>query len=514
MTKKEMAPEVGAKKTLFNRFLTGLERAGNKLPDPLMIFVFLSAAAIVLSGIASAMGLSAVHPVTGETLNTVNLFSIAGLLRFLSSAVTNFTGFAPMGVVLVTVLGVGFAEKTGFYHALLTKTMSGIKHKLFVIVAVVFISVNANALADAGFIVMPPLSAMLFAAVGLNPLAGMLASYASIAGGFSANLSVSMLDMLLVGFTQAAAQLVDPEIVLNPAMNFYFLAVSTIMITIVGTWVTAKIVIPRMGHLEHNEEGMKEITALESKGLKYAGIATLIFIALVLVGSIPSNGILREVETGSLISMKAPLMSGMVPLITLLFFIPGYTFAKVSGKIKSGKDIAAMMGQAMSEMGPYIVLAFVIAQFLAFFNWSNLGIIFAIKGAEFLKGIGAPTPVLLVLFIVLAGIINLFIGSASAKWALLSPIFVPMFMLLGFHPALTQVTYRIGDSITNVITPLLPYFTILLAFARKYDKNIGMGTLIANMIPYTIFFFIAWVILLIVWLFLGLPLGPGGTIFL
>lgn len=510
---KKSNPTSG-KVNLFNRFLNGLEVVGNKLPDPLMIFVALSVGAIALSWLASVTGFSAVHPLSGELLKTVNLFSGAGLTKMLTSAVTNFTGFAPMGVVLVTVLGVGFAEKTGFYHALLTRSMRGIKHKLVIIVAVVFISINANALADAGFIVMPPLAAMLFAAVGMNPLAGMMASYASIAGGFSANLIVSMLDILLGGYTQQAAQLIDPSTTLNPAMNWYFLAASTFLITVVATWVTAKIVLPRMGTYQGENEAMSEVTPLESKALKAAAVATLIYVGLVLWGSIPANGILREPETGSLISMKAPLMAGLVPLITLLFFIPGLVFAKVTGKIKTGKDMAAMMGQAMSEMGPYIVLAFVISQFLAYFNWSNLGIIFAIKGAEFIKSIGAPTPVLLVLFIVLSATVNLFIGSASAKWALLSPIFVPMFMLLGFHPALTQVTYRIGDSITNVITPLLPYFTILLAFARKYDKNIGMGTLMANMLPYSIFFFIFWVIFLLVWVFLGLPLGPGGPIFL
>jgi aminobenzoyl-glutamate transport protein len=228
----------------------------------------------------------------------------------------------------------------------------------------------------------------------------------------------------------------------------------------------------------------------------------------------PQGGLLRDPETGSLLSFSSPLMKGLVPLITLLFFIPGYVFGKVSGKIKSDKDIVAILGQAMAEMGPYIVLSFVIAQFINYFNWSNLGIIMAIKGADFLKNLGAPAPILLVSFIIISALINLFVGSCSAKWAILSPIFVPMFMLLGFSPALTQMAYRIGDSITNVITPLLPYFAILVAFAKKYDKNLGMGTLIVNMLPYTIAFFILWSIQIVLWFLIGLPLGPGSPVLL
>jgi aminobenzoyl-glutamate transport protein len=492
-------------------FLNMIERVGNKLPEPLTIFVYLAGIAVLISLIGSLLNISAVHPLTGDTVTIVNLFSKEGIQKMLMNAVSNFSSFAPLGLVLVTILGVGLAEKTGFFSVLLRKSLGNVKGSKVVII-VIITSIMANAAADTGFIVMPPLAAMLFAAVGMNPIVGMMASYAAVAGGFSANLVVNSLDVLLVGFTQSAANLLDPSFQVSPASNWYFLIVSTFVLTFVATYVTVKIVAPRMGHGDYEIEEIEEVTPIQVKGLKAAGLATLLYFVVLLALAIPAGGLLREPGTGSLLSFSSPLMKGLVPLITLLFFIPGYVYGKVAGTIKSDKDVTKMLGDAMGEMGPYIVLAFVIAQFINYFNWSNLGLIMAISGADFLKNLGAPTPVLLILFIIVSSFINLFVGSASAKWAILGPIFVPMFMLLGFHPALTQMAYRIGDSITNVITPLLPYFAILVSFAKKYDKNIGMGTLIANMLPYSIAFFIVWSIQLVLWYFLKLPLGPNSPI--
>ncbi|WDV47231.1 AbgT family transporter [Clostridiaceae bacterium M8S5] len=510
---KKANDAVVKKKRGFDKFLDFIEKAGNKLPEPLTLFVWLAGIAILISFIGSISGLSAVHPVSKETIKVVNLLSKEGIQKMLTNAVGNFAGFPPLGLVLTCILGVGIAEKTGLFSALLRKTLGNVKGSKVVII-VIFTSIMANAAADTGFIVMPPLAAMLFLAVGMNPIVGMMAAYAAVAGGFSANLIINSLDVLVVGFTQKAAETVDASFGVNPACNWYFLIVSTFILTFVATWVTVKIVAPRMGMSTYKADKVEKVTKEEIKGLKAAGLALLAFVIIILALAIPSNGLLRHPETGSLIEFTAPLMKGLVPLITLLFFIPGYVFGKVSGKIKSDKDIVTMLGQAMAEMGPYIVLSFVIAQFINYFNWSNMGIIMAIKGADFLKAVGAPTPVLLILFIMISSIINLFVGSCSAKWAILSPIFVPMFMFLGFHPALTQMAYRIGDSITNVVTPLLPYFAILVAFAKKYDKNIGMGTLIANMLPYSIAFFLFWSALIVIWYLLGLPLGPGSPIML
>lgn len=500
---------------LFEKFLLWLERTGNKLPDPLTIFASLAAIVLVISFIGSMADFSAVHPLTKKTITTVNLLSTEGLQRMISNAVGNFTGFPPLGIVLVAILGVGLAEKTGLFSALLRKTLVGKSGNSTMVVAVViFVAINANAAGDTGFIVMPPIAAMVFGAIGKNPLAGMLAAYAAVAGGFSANMLVNSLDVLVVGFTQAAVDLLDKTVIVNPASNWYFLIVSCVILTVVATWVTIKIVEPRMGVFKGQVEAVAEVTAQETKALKAAGIGLAVLLIIIAALAIPDTGLLREPKTQSLISYSSPFMRGLIALLALAFFVPAYIYGKVSGKIKSDKDTAALLGQSMSEMGPYIVLSFVIAQFISYFNWSNLGIILAIKGAEIIKASGAPAPVLLVLFIVLSAIINMFIGSCSAKWAILAPIFVPMFMLLGFHPALTQMAYRIGDSITNVITPLLPYFVILLAFVKKYDKDIGMGTLMANMLPYTLVFFVVWTIQLLIWFALKLPLGPGAPIML
>lgn len=326
---------------------------------------------------------------------------------------------------------------------------------------------------------------------------------------------VSMIDVLLSGFTIPAAQMIDPNYTGSPAVNLYFLIISAVVLTIVGAFITEKYVAPRFGKYEGI--GDKDINAdlsdIESKGLKYALYSLLLTVLIIVLLSLGEGAFLKDVETGSLLSSSAPLMKGIVPIILIIFLVPGLVYGKVTKKIKSDKDVVSIMGSSMSDMGSYIVLAFAAAQFLYLFNSSNLGTILSIKGAEALANAGMGGPGLIIGFVLLAGVINLFVGSSSAKWAMMAPIFVPMFLILGYDPALTQIAYRIGDSITNPISPLFPYFPILLAFAKKYDKNIGMGTIMASMIPYSIAFLIAWIILLVIFMSLGLPLGPGGGIF-
>lgn len=501
-----------AKKGVFFRFLDFVERAGNKLPDPLTMFACLAVIVVIISYFAAKAGVSVIHPATGKPVPAVNLLEANNLRRMLNEAVTNFTGFPPLGLVLVVMLGVGVAEGTGLISALLRRMVVGISPRLATII-VVFAGVMLNAAGDSGFIVLPPIAAMVFASMGRNPLVGLMAGYASLAGGFSANLLVNMLDVLLAGITESCVRLLDPKYVVNPAMNYYFLLVSTFFITAAGVWVTERIVEPRVGKYDGPAETLEPLTDTERKGLRAAGIWTLVYLAAVLCLAIPRNGLLRNPQTGSLI-VDSTLMKGMVPLITLLFFIPGFAYGRAVGVIKRDRDLARIMGQSMSTMGGYIVLAFVIGQFISYFNWSNLGFILAVSGANFLKSAGFTGIPLMLVFILFAAFVNIFIGSASAKWSVLGPVFVPMFMLLGYSPAFTQAAYRIGDSVTNIITPLLPYFAILLGFAKKYDEKIGMGTLIANMLPYSIVFLVVWSALFVVWTLLGLPLGPGGSIYL
>jgi aminobenzoyl-glutamate transport protein len=431
------------------------------------------------------------------------------------SFVKNFQGYPPLGLVLVVMLGAGVAEKSGLIASAMRHSISKIPSK-YVSAAVILIGVLANAFGDAGFIVLPPLAALVFLLIGRHPLVGMFAAYAGVAGGFAANVMINMGDVLAASFTIPAAQVINPAYQGTPAMNLYFIATSVVILVIAGTWVTEKIISPRFKTYIPDEEldlRMTEISDKEVKGLKYAGISVLIMIIGVVLLSIGTNSFMADPETGSILAFQAPFMQGIVPLITLMFFLPGLIFGKITGVIKNDKDVAVMMGNAMKDMGPYIVLAFVASQFLAYFNWSNLGIIMSVKGADALKSAGFTGIGLIVGFVVFSSIINIFVGSASAKWAIMAPIFVPMFMLLGLDPALSQMAYRIGDSITNPLSPLFPYFPILLGFARRYDKNAGMGTMISNMLPYSMVFGVLWILLLIVFIVFNLPLGPGGGIY-
>ncbi|MEE7881376.1 AbgT family transporter, partial [Clostridioides difficile] len=330
--------------------------------------------------------------------------------------------------------------------------------------------------------------------------------------GFAANIMISVNDILAASFTVPAAQMIDSGFQANATMNLFFMIASTFVLILLATWVTEKIVAPRFGKYEGNAELDVDgsLSDVEKKGLKKAGISILIYVAIIVALSvIGKKPFLADPETGDLLSNNAPLMKGMVPIIALAFFIPGVVYGKTIGKIKKDKDVVSIMASAMSDMGGYIILAFAASQFLQLFTNSNLGLILAVKGGEFLKSAGINGPLLLIGFIILSCFINLFIGSASAKWAILAPIFVPMFMMVGYNPALTQMAYRIGDCITNPLSPLFPYFPIILAFTRKYDKDAGMGTVIANMIPYSISFLIVWTILLILFMVFNIPLGPG-----
>ncbi|OCS85392.1 AbgT family transporter [Caryophanon tenue] len=496
------------KKSFIDRFLNGVEVAGNKLPDPITIFAILAGLVLIASFIFNKMGLTAKSPATGDTLEVVNLLSKEGLHQILTNMVSNFTGFAPLGIVIVAMIGIGVAEHSGLITALMKKTVLSAPKNLIVPV-LIFTAIFGSIATDAAYIILPPIAAMIFLSVGRHPLVGMVAAYAAIAGGFSANILITSLDVLLVGITQEAANMVDPNYTGLATMNYYFMAVSTVLLIIVATWVTVKVVEPRFGKYEGVQETLEKVTPLEVKGLRWAGITALVYIAIIVAMVGPENGILRG-ENGAF--LQSPFMSGIVPLMLFLFLIPGIAYGVVVGTIKSDRDVAGMMFKAMSDLSSFIVLAFVAAQMIAFFSWSNIGSILAIKGAEALQALELNGVTMFIGFIFIVATVNLLMASASAKWVLLAPIFVPMFMYLGYSPAVTQMAYRVGDSITNPITPLLAYFAMLLAFAKKYDKNIKMGTLISALIPYSIFFAIMWIILFAVWLLLGLPMGPGETI--
>lgn len=493
------------KVAFIDKILNIFEIVGNKLPDPTTIFLILCGIVLVLSYFFNSVGISAVHPSTKETIFVENLLASNNLKSILTGMVTVFQTYPPLGVVLVAMIGIGLAEKTGFLEILLIMMVKKVP-KNMIYFTVIMVGMIFTGIGDAGFVILPPLAAIIFMNIGKNPIIGVLLAYASAAIGFCSGLFVSLNDILLTSFTLPAARLLTPSFEKSPAMTIYFNIVNFLIQVVVITWVTKKFIEPRFPALDNNIHEKKEITFEEKKGLKYGIISFFIYIIILIILCFGKTSFFRD-QAGSLVSISSPLMGGLIPIMSLAFFIPGLVFGKITKKIKNDKDIAKFIGQSLGEMGGYIFIVFISAQFLSLFSKSNLGIVLAIKGAAFIEGIGLKGIPLIVLYILLVAFINLFIGSASAKWAILSPVFVPMFMLLGYDPALTQMAYRIGDSSTNMISPLFPYMTLILAVAQKYDKKFGIGTLIANMIPYSIITIGVSIILLGIFLIFNIGLG-------
>jgi aminobenzoyl-glutamate transport protein len=501
--------------TRLQRWLNLVERAGNALPHPATLFAGLAALVVVLSWVMHTVGVSVTHPGSGQEVTTVNLLSVSGLQRMLQEVVRNFLAFPPLGISLVALLGIGIAEYSGLMGALLRVVVLATPARLITPV-VVFAGVLSNAGSEVGYVLLIPLAAALYHALGRHPFVGLAAAFAGVSGGYSANLLVGSVDVLLAGLTQAAAQLVNTDYQVNAMANWYFMAASTVIVTVVGTWVTERIVAPRLGEYRGTapREELKSLAPRERLGLWAAGgVATLLTI-FVLGGVLPENGYLINPATPTF--AKSVFMEGLVTFLLLFGLLPGMAYGFIAGTLKNDHDVMAGMTKTMQMMASFIVLTFFAAQFIAYFNWTNLGIIGAVKGAEVIQHLGLQDkPVLLMLaLVVFAGGVNILISSASAKWALLAPIFVPMFMLLGYTPELVQGAFRVGDSVTNIITPLMGYFPLILTFVQKYDPRAGIGTLISAMLPYSVAFLIAWMILLVIWIVAGIPMGPNAPLFL
>jgi aminobenzoyl-glutamate transport protein len=502
--------ETKPKEGFVQKILDRVERVGNKLPQPVTLFAILVGIVLIASLIASLLGIKAVHPGTGETIEAVNLLNADGIQRMLEEMVTVFTDFPPLGLVLVVMLGIGVAERSGLIGVALKAFVNSVPKGLITF-SIVTAGMLSSIAADAGYVVLIPLGAAIFYGMGRHPIAGLAAAFAGVSGGFGANLFLTGLDPLLAAFTQPAARIIDPNYIVDATANYYLMAASVPVVGLAGTWVTEKILEPRLGEYEPHddlEEHSDEITDLERKGLRWTGVVLLLSLVAIAFMVIPENGILRG-DDGSL----QPFFVSIVPLMFVVFFIAGIVYGMITKSIKSDKDAADMTADAMKSMGGYIVLAFVAAQFVAYFNWSNLGLIVAVTGADTLKSIGFSGVPLIVAFILVSSFINVMIGSASAKWAIMAPIFVPMLMLMGYSPELTQAAYRIGDSYTNILTPLLPYFPIVIVFAQKYVKNIGLGTIISAMLPFAIVFALIRIPMMIIWMLFELPVGPDAPLF-
>jgi len=510
--------------SLFSRLLTAVERVGNRLPDPALLFVFVLLATWALSYFLSGRVFTTIDPTTKELVTLLdprtqqplvvqNLLEAPSLVAFLAGMVTTFTSFPPLGVVLVSLLGVGVAEHTGLMHASL-KSMLGFTPARLLAPMVILVGILSHSTADAGFVLVIPLGGVIYQAAGRHPLAGIAAAFAGVSGGFSANPVPSSLDPLLQGFTQSAAQLLDPARVVNPLCNWAFTGSSSVLVVLLGWFITDRIIEPRLRTLEVDGDRdqmptMETLGAPQKRGLLAAALSMAAALALLALAAAPSSSPLRDAN-GELGTSAAPLMRIIVPLIFLLFLIPGVVYGVVSGTVKSHHDVVKGMAKSMSSMGYYMVLAFFCSLFLDAFNKSNLGALMALEGAAFLRELGLPAQLTIVGVILLSGAVNIVIGSASAKWALLSPIFVPMLMQLGISPELTQAAYRVGDSTTNIITPLMYYFPLVVVYCTRYVKHTGIGTLISLMLPYSVTFLVAWTLYLLAFWGLGIPLGPGG----
>ncbi|MFT6957499.1 MAG: aminobenzoyl-glutamate transport protein [Halieaceae bacterium] len=498
-------------KRMNERFLNSIERTGNRLPDPAVLFIALLFIVWVLSWTLSYFTFGALDPRTGEAVVVINQLSGSSLTDFFSSMVKTFAHFHPIGVVLVAMLGIGVAEHTGFISAGLRAAMAVTSRNLLTPV-VILVGIMSHTAADAGYVLVIPLGGALFYAAGRHPLAGIAAAFAGVSGGFSANFVPSAIDPMLQGISQSGAQILAPDIVLNPLNNFFFTASSSVLIVALGWLITDKIVEPRLKTQQAIDGDLSDLPTLatlspdERKGLRAALWGMFVAIAFLVATAWPETSSWRG-PGGSLTESGAPLMASIVSLIFILFLFPGVIYGVVAGTVKSSKDIIDGMSKAMTTMAYYLVIMFFISQFIYSFGQSNLGILLAVEGAELLKAAALPQALTITGIVLITGILNLFVGSASAKWALLAPIFVPMLMELGISPDLTQAAYRVGDSTTNIITPLMPYFPLVVVYCQRYIKNSGIGTVAALMIPYSITFIVCWTMYLLGYWALGIPLG-------
>ncbi len=572
----------------FARFLAFVEWLGNLLPHPVTLFALFALGIVLVSAVAAWAGVEVADPrpegTPGRAADGLivarSLLSAEGFRWMTTNLVTNFTGFVPLGTVLVAMLGVGVAERSGLLSAAIRGLVLAAPRNL-VTVVIVFASVLSNVASEMGYVVMIPLAAAIFHSLGRHPLAGLAAAFAGVSGGYSANLLIGTVDPLLAGITQEAARFVDPSYEVHPAVNWYFMAGSTFLITAIGTWVTVRIVEPRLGPydssraepgLDH-DANLEPLAPGERRGLAAAGVACLACLLLFtylagvritdpvpvpagtmwtevagldeagrtalaaevdaleaaggqpvevrvprdggLAGTwndltlgLPGHGVLRDPAVGGL--MPSPFLRSVVTMILVFFVVPGFVYGRVTRTMKDDRDVIDAMAGSMSSLGLYIVLVFFAAQFVAFFRWTHLGSILAVEGSELIRAMGLDNPLVFIPFILMCCFVNLMLGSASAQWAVTAPIFVPMLMKIGYSPEVIQAAYRIGDSTTNIITPMMSYFGLILAFATKYDRKLGIGTLVSTMLPYSLCFLGAWMVFFYVWVFLlGIPVGPG-----
>jgi aminobenzoyl-glutamate transport protein len=514
-------PAAAPNKGWLYRALDVVERVGNRLPDPAVLFLLLMFVVFGVSWALSGVPFAELDPRSGEPIRIVNLLDGAALTSFASKMVGTFVSFPPLGVVLVAMLGLGVAEHTGFISAAL-RTLLAVTPRVLLTPVLVGVGVLSHVAVDAGYVLVIPLGAVIFYAAGRHPLAGIAAAFAGVSGGFSATFVPSSLDPLLAGITQVAAQITDPSVTINPLNNYFFTTASTALIVLVGWALTDLVIEPRLRATAVDGDPaalptMDALTAAERRGVLWATVSMVVTLALLVLSTLPASSPWRapaeSVPAGgnALLVSAAPLMQSIVPIIFVFFLVPGVVYGYLAGSVKTHRDVVSGMTKAMSGMGYYVVMAFFCAQFIYAFGQSNIGALMAIKGANWLKLMGFPMGVTLIGIVLLTGTVNLLVGSASAKWALIGSVMVPMLMELGISPDLTQAAYRVGDSSTNIVTPLLPYFPLIVVFCQRYVKASGIGTLLALMLPFSVTLLVLWSAFLLAFWGLDIPLGVGAS---
>ncbi|MBZ5487711.1 AbgT family transporter [Halomonas aquamarina] len=491
--------------------LSSIERVGNKLPHPFILFTILAVVVVVVSALLAAFGVSAVNPQTGDTVYVQSLLSGDGIEFMLTSVVSNFVNFPPLGLILVVMFGIGLADKVGLMSTLMQVSVAKAPPSLLTF-CVFMAGICGSIASDANYLILIPLAAMVYYSVGRHPVAGAAAAYAAAGAGFDASLFITVGDALFAGITTDAARLVDPDAYVSPVDNYYFVACSVFVLAIVGTLIVDKVVEPRlqrtlpMGKDFKTDIVKPELADDEKRGLKRVGIATLIYLALVAIAVLPEASPLRNDEGGLI---PSPFLSSLVPLLFGYFVTIGLVYGIATGKINSSRDVPQRMAESASDLAPTLVLFFAIAQFIAYFRWSELGQYIAIEGSSILQSTGFTGLPLVGAFIAMSAILNVFMTSGSAQWALMAPVFVPMLMMIDFDPAFVLAMFRIGDSSTNIISPMSPYFSVALVYMQRYKPDMGLGTLIATMLPLAASFLLAWSAFLMFWLAMGWPIGPG-----
>ncbi|GAA5126043.1 AbgT family transporter [Pseudonocardia adelaidensis] len=510
-----------------DKALDWIERAGNRLPEPFMLFVLLTLVVAVLSSAMEAFGVSVTIPGENEVTPIRGAFSGAGLEFFFTGLADNFIGFPPLRTVVTIMLAVGLAERTGMLAALIRLAFSRAPRWLLPY-ALGFIGVSGSVMADSAFIIIPPLAAIVFKAAGRHPVAGLIGGFAAVGAGYSTSLLVTSLDALLAGITNGvAATLPVAGTPVTPISNYFYNAVSSIVLSLIAGLIIDRVVEPGLvrsgfpdtelddddragGHDADDptaEPTSATVTAAERRGIRAAGVALLVVVATVLVLVLVPGSPLRN-DTGGYLP-KSPLLDSVVTLVFLAFFVPALFYGIYAGTIRRGADVPLLMGRALKDLSGFIVLAFILGQFIALFAWTNIGAWLAVSGAELLEAIGLTGYPAILGFVVLASLLNLFVVSGSSLWTLMASVFVPLFLLLGYEPGFVQGAFRVGDAATQVMTPLNPYMIVLLTFVRRYQPNAGLGTVIAKMVPFVVPFWVAWVLVLTVFYAFGIPMGPG-----